>query len=183
MKKLGLLSLLSIVLLLAVTSCKDDKAVKEEARQSLNSPGAIAAQDQTTPEERARMGNLPGDTAEEPVGPTTTIRYEEETFDFGTVMDGEVVYHTYVFTNTGDEPLVIKNAKASCGCTVPSWPKNPIAPGKTGEIQVKFDTKGRGKAGGKPQSKRVTVTANTNPSNSFVTIKGLVDGKEEPAAK
>jgi hypothetical protein len=176
MKKLGLLSLLSVILILGAASCKDDKAVKEEARESLSAQSSEIGQ----PAAPNTVGVDKNDP-EEPVGPTTTIRYDEETFDFGTVMEGEVVMHTYSFTNTGSEPLIIKNAKASCGCTVPNWPKNPIAPGATGQIDVKFDTKGRGKAGGKPQNKRVTVTANTSPSKTFVTIKGLVDKKETPA--
>jgi hypothetical protein len=178
MKNLGLLSLLAVFLLIGVYSCKDDSAVKEEARQSLSTQENEAA----TP-----VSNEANATAQvtetEPVGPTTSIKYDMETHDFGKVMEGEVVYHTYKFTNTGDEPLIIKNAKASCGCTVPQWPRNPIAPGETGELQVKFDTKGRGKAGGKPQSKRVTITANTNPANTFVTIKGLVDKEEQVSAQ
>lgn len=168
MKKLGLLSLLAVLLVFGTYSCKDDEAVKEEARQSLSTQSNQPA----TPV-NPTAANLNEEAA--PIGPVTSLKFEEETFDFGKVMEGEVVYHTYKFTNTGDEPLIVKNAKASCGCTVPSWSRNPIAPGEVGELQVKFDTKGRGKAGGKPQSKRVTVTANTNPPKTYVTIKGLVD--------
>jgi hypothetical protein len=179
MKKLGLLSLLAALLVIGAYSCKNDDAVKEEARQSLstqNTQPAASSVANSTPQNAPQ--NAPSKVEEVPVGPTTSIKYDNETHDFGKVMEGEVVYHTYKFTNTGDEPLIIKNAKASCGCTVPQWPRNPIAPGETGEMQVKFDTKGRGKAGGKPQSKRVTVTANTNPSKTYVTIKGLVDKAE-----
>ena len=179
MKKLGLFSLISVMLILGAASCKNDaKDIKEDARESLTVQGTEAQQ----------FGNNAASTAantpnveEEPVGPTTTMQFEQETYDFGTVMEGEVVYHTYKFKNTGNEPLIIKNAKASCGCTVPQWSRNPIAPGDNGEIQVKFDTKGRGTPGGKPQSKRVTVTANTTPSTSYVTIKGLVDKKGDAA--
>ena len=180
MKKLGLFSLVSVMLLLGAASCKNDaKDIKEEARESLSVQGAEAQQlGANASSVEASSPNL----QEEPVGPTTSIKYADEVYDFGTVMEGEVVYHTYKFTNTGDEPLIIKNAKASCGCTVPQWSRNPIAPGDEGEIQVKFDTKGRGTPGGKPQSKRVTITANTNPATTYVTIKGLVDKKEGAAA-
>jgi hypothetical protein len=111
--------------------------------------------------------------AEVPTGPLTTLTFAETTFDFGDVEDGEVVSHVYKFTNTGKEPLVIKDAKGSCGCTVPKWPKTPIPPGETGEIQVEFNSKGKtGK-----QTKRVTITANTDPAQTFLTISGNVIGK------
>jgi hypothetical protein len=175
MKKLGLLSFLAVLLIFGTYACKNDESVKEEARQSLS-----VQQNQPATSVSNPAANLAEQS--EPIGPTTNIKFDEETHDFGKVMEGEVVYHTYRFTNTGDEPLIIKNAKASCGCTVPQWPRNPIAPGDTGDIQVKFDTKGRGKPGGGPQSKRVTITANTNPTTTYVTIKGLVD-KPEDAVK
>ena len=111
-----------------------------------------------------------------PAGPTTTMEFTETEFDFGTVDSGEKVNHTYKFTNTGSEPLIISNAKGSCGCTVPSWPKEPIAPGASADIQVQFDSKGKS---GK-QSKRVTITANTDPAQTFLTIKGEVN-KTTPA--
>ena len=106
-----------------------------------------------------------------PAGPTTTMEFTETEFDFGTVDAGEKVNHIYKFTNTGSEPLIISNAKGSCGCTVPSWPKEPIAPGASAEIAVQFDSKGKS---GK-QSKRVTITANTDPVQTFLTIKGEVN--------
>lgn len=114
---------------------------------------------------------------EVPTGPLTTVSFGESTFDFGDVDEGEMVTHLYKFTNTGKEPLVIKDAKGSCGCTVPKWPKTPIPPGEQGEIQVEFNSKGKtGK-----QSKRVTITANTDPAQTFLTISGNVIGKT-PAA-
>jgi len=93
-------------------------------------------------------------------------------FDFGTVKEGEKVSHVYKFKNAGKEPLVISNAQGSCGCTVPKWPRDPIAPGKSGEIVVEFDTKG--KAGDRNQ--KVTLTANTNPPQTFLSLKGKVEG-------
>ena len=127
-------------------------------------------------------GNIPGtntNVAPVPAGPATTIQYENPVFDYGTVDEGEIVKHQYKFKNTGNEPLVISNCKGSCGCTVPTWPKEPIQPGADGEIKVEFNSKG--KPG--PQRKQVTVTANTTPTETFLVIKGEVHGKEQPAAK
>jgi Protein of unknown function (DUF1573) len=108
-------------------------------------------------------------------GPTTTIKYEEESFDFGMVKEDDHVVHIFKFKNTGTEPLVISNARGSCGCTVPTWPKDPIAPGAMGEIKVDFNS--AGKPGN--QSKRITVVANTNPTETFLTIQGIVRGKDQ----
>lgn len=107
-----------------------------------------------------------------PAGPTTSVEFEETEFDFGTVEEGVKVSHTYKFKNTGSEPLVLSDAKGSCGCTVPKWPREPIAPGKTGEIVVEFNT--QGKAGNRNQ--KVTLTANTNPPQTFLSLKGVVAG-------
>ena len=111
-------------------------------------------------------GNIPGtNTHAQTVdaGPSTTIKYDNERYDFGSANEGDMVKHQFKFTNTGKEPLVISNAKGSCGCTVPTWPKDAIAPGATGVIDVEFNT------AGKPgrQSKRVTVTANTIPTDTL----------------
>lgn len=103
-----------------------------------------------------------------PAGPATTIQYDQPVFDFGTIDEGEIVKHAYKFKNTGSEPLVISNAKGSCGYTVPTWPKEPVPPGGEAVINVEFNSKG--KPG--PQSKRVTVTANTTPTETFYRDQG-----------
>jgi outer membrane biosynthesis protein TonB len=99
------------------------------------------------------------------------LTFEETSWDFGTIQEGDVVNHTYTFTNTGKSPLIIQNATAQCGCTVPQWPRQPIAPGQKGEIKVEFNSKG--KAG--VQSKSVTITANTQPEVNQVMLKGVVE--------
>jgi hypothetical protein len=106
--------------------------------------------------------------------PLTSIKFDEEVYDWGTIMDGELVTQEFEFTNTGKEPLVITNAKGSCGCTVPEWPIDAIAPGKTGVIKIIFDSKGKGAVGGKVDSKRVTITANTDPNDTYLTLKGTI---------
>ncbi|MFN7326384.1 MAG: DUF1573 domain-containing protein [Chitinophagales bacterium] len=130
----------------------------------------------------ATSGNIPGTNVNQtpaPTGPVTTIRYDKDKYEFGVVDEGEVVKHAFKFTNTGSEPLVINNCKGSCGCTVPTWPHEPIPPGGTGEIMVEFNTKG--KPGN--QSKRVTVTANTVPTDTYLEVAGEVRGRETPATK
>lgn len=111
-----------------------------------------------------------GQDNEVPTGPTTTIEFEETVFDWGTITQGDKVSYVFKFTNTGNEALLIKNAKGSCGCTVPQWPKTPIAPGDQGEIKVVFNSKG--KMG--TQSKRVTITANTDPKMTYINVKGEI---------
>lgn len=106
--------------------------------------------------------------------PTTKIEFEETTFQWGELIEGEKIQNVFTFTNTGFEPLVILNAKGSCGCTVPRWPKEPIMPGETADLLVEFNSANKGKIGGNPQSKRVTITANTEPANTYLTIKGTV---------
>jgi hypothetical protein len=96
--------------------------------------------------------------------------FVEEEHDFGLLVDGEKVSYSFVFTNTGDAPLIISNAKGSCGCTVPNWPKNPIAPGETGNIDVSFNSSGRKGI----QNKAVTLTANTNPNRKVIKIKAEI---------
>jgi hypothetical protein len=114
-----------------------------------------------------------------PTGPTTIIKYDSEIHNFGSADEGDVVKHVFKFTNAGKEPLLISNAKGSCGCTVPTWPKEPVPPGGSGELAVEFNTKGKpGK-----QSKRITVTANTVPTETFLEIAGDVRSKEAPSAK
>lgn len=102
----------------------------------------------------------------------TEMSFEDMEYDFGEVTEGKQVKYTFKFKNTGDQNLVLINVKGSCGCTVPEeWPKNPIAPGETGEIKVNFDSQGRvGNV-----RKNVRVEANTNPSLNILTLTGIVN--------
>ncbi|MCB0431384.1 MAG: DUF1573 domain-containing protein [Flavobacteriales bacterium] len=105
-----------------------------------------------------------------PAGPSTTIKFEEDAFDFGNVKQHSTNEHIFKFKNTGSEPLVISNAVGSCGCTVPLFTKDPIAPGATGEIKVEYKP-GTQKGN---QTKTVTVTANTDPPQTRVNITAFV---------
>jgi len=100
------------------------------------------------------------------------IEFKEETVDYGKIENGSNGIRTFTFTNTGNAPLVITNVKSSCGCTVPKKPTAPIAPGKKGEIEVKYDTKRTGFI-----RKTITVTSNAaNVKNgvSYLKIKGEI---------
>ena len=110
--------------------------------------------------------------------PKPVFSVESNEFDFGTVKEGEIVNHIFKFTNTGKSPLVIDKATASCGCTVPEWPKHPIGVGETGEIKVRFDTKGKPNQ----QIKTVSIMANTEPTLTRLRIKGFVTPKNQQTA-
>lgn len=98
------------------------------------------------------------------------FKFVKETFDFGQITDGEKVSYDFKFTNVGKSPLIITSATATCGCTVPDYPKTPIAPGAEGVVRVVFDSTG------KPgmQNKVVTITANTVPEITQLNILGNV---------
>lgn len=107
--------------------------------------------------------------------PKTTVEFDKTVVDFGDITQGDQVNDVVKFTNTGNEPLIIASAKGSCGCTVPEWPKAPIAPGETGEIKIQFSSKGKkGK-----QTKTVTIQANTDPNPTRLTVKSNILVPEE----
>lgn len=119
---------------------------------------------------------------EEVVGqPAMTFTKSE--YDFGDINQGDKVSYTFDFKNTGNAPLIISNARASCGCTVPQWPKEPVAPGATSKIDVVFNSAGkRGR-----QTKSITITTNiTEKPQQQVFLKGMVNipaPAETPAAE
>lgn len=138
-------------------------------------PGAVAQMNKaaglnSTPANTPATANPAAATADVPSGPTTTIAFAQESHDFGTIYQDSENRHVFSFTNTGSEPLVIESARGSCGCTVPSYPKEPIAPGATGEIEVIYKP-GKQKAS---QNKTVTIVANTEPKNTVLNIKANV---------
>ncbi len=161
------MSLLLVAATLFAVSCNNDEDVRDEAVQEVS--GKKPAADVTALTETNAAQPKP--VEEVPAGPTTTIEFEETTYDFGTIKQGEKASHIFKFRNTGNEPLIISNAKATCGCTVPNWPKDPIPPGETGEIEVVFNSKGKSNK----QNKKVTITANTNPPQTFVYMTGFVE--------
>ncbi|MDG1913758.1 MAG: DUF1573 domain-containing protein [Crocinitomix sp.] len=132
------------VVLMSVVSCTSDQGADAEER-------------------RAKYAEF----VDEP----TSIEFENDEYNFGTVVDGDMVKHTFKFTNTGDKNLVLFDVKTTCGCTVPEdWPKQPIPPGESGEVKVIFNSNNKVGA----VNKSIRIEANTNPTVSAVTITGEV---------
>ena len=104
-------------------------------------------------------------------GPTSSIKFEAYKHNFGNVAPGSSSPHTFKFVNTGDVPLTISDARASCGCTVPEWPKEPIPPNGTGELKVVFTPKETQMG---VQNKTVTVTANIPTKTVQLNIEANV---------
>ena len=105
-----------------------------------------------------------------PAGAFPKFTFDQEEHNFGQIRDGDIVSHTFRFTNSGEAPLIISKATAACGCTVPQWPKQPIPVGGSGEIKVQFDSSN------KPgmQNKVVTITANTESKVKKLLIRAQV---------
>jgi len=101
------------------------------------------------------------------------FKFEKEVYDFGKITEGEKVSFDYEFTNIGKTPLIIKEAVATCGCTIPEPPKEPIAPGAKSRIKVVFSSAGKEGL----QDKVVTITANTIPAQTQVHLIGEVTKK------
>ena len=115
--------------------------------------------------------------AQNTVATGAELTFDKEVHDYGTIKQGANGDCEFKFTNTGTAPLVISDAKGSCGCTVPEWPKNPIKPGESASIKVHYDTKRPGAI-----NKTVTVTANIPENAKVLRIKGTVEATETPGA-
>jgi hypothetical protein len=100
------------------------------------------------------------------------IKLDKMVHDYGNIMQGDNGECTFKFKNTGKEPLIITMCQGSCGCTVPQCPKDPILPGKSGEIKVKYDSNRVG-----PISKSVTITSNAKSGPQTIMIKGNIAAK------
>ncbi len=110
---------------------------------------------------------------EQKVGKGPVIEFDKEVHDYGTIKKGADGSSEFTVKNTGDKPLVISRCKGSCGCTVPTCPKKPIAPGESAKIEVNYDTKRVG-----PINKSVRVSSNAeNAPNKTLRIKGKVKKK------
>ena len=118
-----------------------------------------------------RQGETAQATASEKL-PKITFA-EKGIYDFGTLTEGDTVEHVFAFTNTGEFPLIINNVTASCGCTTPDWPHEPVAPGAKSSVRVRFNS--RGKQG--EQNKTITIIANTDPAMTDLQFKAMVNPK------
>jgi hypothetical protein len=106
---------------------------------------------------------------------TTSVQFAETEFKFGTIREGDKVEHIFKLKNTGPKPLIIANARGSCGCTVPDYPTAPIAPGAEAQVKVTFNSTGkRGE-----QHKSVTMQMNTIRHNEEIFLSGTVTPKDD----
>ncbi|MGB0864187.1 MAG: DUF1573 domain-containing protein, partial [Saprospiraceae bacterium] len=143
--QIGMLGVIIVLMLVQMSGVfsSGDASLASDAKQSLVGPSNSAAPNAFNPS--ATPSAVPPATppqapAVDPNTPKTVMAFTNEEFDFGTVNEGEKVKHTFKFKNTGKEPLIISNAKGSCGCTVPKWPREPIAPGASGDVVVEFNS-------------------------------------------
>lgn len=104
------------------------------------------------------------------------ITFTEKSHDFGNINQGDVVEYTFKFKNTGNQPLVISNVTTTCGCTVPEWPKEPIAPGKSSNITAKFNS------AGKMGQQNKVITVESNAVSGTTTVALISNVQEKPAA-
>lgn len=157
---------LSLILGIACNNSADSKKTAEASIQEIKS----------TDVNQIVTDNTPTDTVN-----VAKMSFDVDRYNFGTVDEGEVVKHVYKFTNTGKIPLTISNARSTCGCTVPTWPKEPIGVGESGEIEVAFNTQGKRNK----QRKPVTITANTYPAQTVVYLDGDINPVDlvPPSAK
>ncbi|MDW3208901.1 MAG: DUF1573 domain-containing protein [Reichenbachiella sp.] len=170
MKNIKMIPAFIAVMAMIATGCSNGDVENRIARlegrvAELEGSGTAAARSVTSAKPAAST-----QPEVKPEGPLPEFAFNEESHDFGTINEGDVVEHVFAFTNTGDAPLIISSATGSCGCTVPEWPKEPIGVGEKGEIKVKFNS--RKKPG--IQNKTVTITSNTYPKQQRIKIKANV---------
>ncbi len=178
--------LLVVAMLWIFTAC--DNKSKEGGNETANNTENATAKNSETPSvktsttEGAKDGKVDnkiatnttaeeGSEGNEGNEAFAKIKFAQTNHDFGDISEGTLAKHTFKFTNTGKVPLIIKDARGSCGCTVPDWPRNPISPGSEGEIKVQFNSQGRSGM----QTKTVTLTTNTKEGSQTLQIKAKVN--------
>ena len=147
-----------------LTACSDnaEKTTDENlVMEVADDPETVKANEQALKELKEQQ--------EEEAASVTSMKIDKELHDFGKVKDGVENHCTFTITNTGTKPLVLSDVKASCGCTTPSKPEGPIAPGKSDKIEVGFKPSGKGVS-----EKTITITANTEPRITVVRVKADV---------
>jgi len=169
MRSIQLYFITLLLIVIAASSCTDKKLENnikslEKRVAALERKAGVASSAGTAPS-----------TTVAATGDMAAMTFESTEYDFGSVQEGDVVNYIFKFTNTGKAPLLISKATATCGCTVPEWPKDPVGIGESGEIQVKFNTKNRRNM----QTKYVNINANTKPEITRLKISGNVIPNED----
>lgn len=162
-----------LALAVIVMSCKDRAAEKRIAELESRLAQIESNKTSTTPTTSAPVAQAAPD--QKPEGPLPVINFERTDHDFGTITEGQKVSYTYKITNTGEAPLIIQSAQPSCGCTVPTFSKDPIPVGGSGFVTAEFDSSG------KPgiNNKTITITSNTWPKVTTLRFKAMVTPKAE----
>ncbi len=169
----ALLAVLTLTMVYG-TFIKEDSPSKrapyQVKNQRQNTPPANQPAQNNFAASTSPINSQPAQPAQ-PSAPATNVAFAQMEHNFGVIKQDTENEHVFEFTNTGDNPLIIENAKGSCGCTVPEYPKEPIMPGEKGEIKVVYKP---GKQQG-TQNKTVTITANTLPKDTRLTISANVE--------
>lgn len=131
---------------------------------------ALYAQNPTTAAPAAKVVNKNA--------PKLVFTDKNNTYDFGKIPEGPIAEHVFEFKNVGKEPLVINQCNASCGCTTPEWPKEPILPGKKGKITVRYNTQGRVQ----PFTKTIYIQSNAAQEDGKERIELYIKGEVYQAA-
>lgn len=147
-----------LAVLILAAACKEDSSKSEKQATDLLSTDLVK-------NPRTASGISPEELAAMP-----TMDFRDTIHDFGDIREGEVVSHKFSFTNNGKNPLIISNARGSCGCTAPNFPREPIPPGEKGYIEVMFNSAGREGH----QEKAVYISSNTAKATHVLHIKGMV---------
>jgi hypothetical protein len=170
MKKLMLLTGI-LAMTAGVVSAQDKNAPKEASNITVR-PAASVPPDKI-------LNINPSQAGAAPAAKPTSLKaenmfFKSETHDFGNIAEGPNADHEFVFKNTGKEPIILERVQASCGCTTPSYSKDPVLPGKTGTIKASYATQGRPG----PFTKSITITSNIGMPK-VLTIKGTVEKAPE----
>lgn len=152
------------------------EATTDENTPITDTTGSLSAETETTIETTTKISEPEVKEVVEKTAPPkkrARIAFSNKTYQFGTISQGDKVSHDFTFRNTGDAPLLINNATASCGCTRPEYPFIPIEPGKSGTISVTFNSTG------KIGNQRPTVTVSSNAGTHKLYLEGFVQEKKE----
>lgn len=164
------------LLLIGATIFSAGFAMAQHSNHDGHNHGSVDAVGASVPVTDAKPQVMPKgvSTITTPPASTTSLTvenlsFEQESHDFGTLPEGPAADYEFKFKNTGKEPIILQTVNASCGCTTPSWSKEPVLPGKTGSIKASYNTQGR------PGGFTKSITVVSNAGTKVLSIKGSVE--------